>query len=95
MDKNTINKISRYFEDKPVIRAYVFGSHARNEETKESDIDILVELDYSQKIGMEFINMQIGLEELLNKKVDLVSANGISKYIKPYIDKDKIVIYEK
>jgi hypothetical protein len=95
MDKNTINKIRRYFEDKPVIRAYVFGSHARNEETKESDIDILVELDYSQKIGMEFISMQIGLEELLNKKVDLVSANGISKYINPYIDKDKIVIYEK
>jgi uncharacterized protein len=95
MDKNTLNKIRKFFEDKPVIRAYVFGSHARNEETEKSDIDILVELDYSKRVGMEFIIMQIELEDLLKKKVDLVSAKGISKYIKPYIDKDKIVIYEK
>jgi predicted nucleotidyltransferase len=95
MNQNTINKIKKYFEDKPVIKAYVFGSHARNEETADSDVDILVELDYSKKVGMEFIDMQIGLEELLQKKVDLVSANGLSKFIKPYIDKDKIVIYEK
>jgi len=95
MNKETINKIRKYFKDKPVIKAYVFGSHARNEAEEDSDVDILVELDYSKKVGMEFINMQIGLEELLQKKVDLVSANGLSKFIKPYVDKDKIVIYEK
>lgn len=62
---------------------------------KKSDIDILVELDYSQKVGIEYIRMQIDLEELLNTKVDLVSAGGLSKYVKPYIDKDKVLIYER
>lgn len=95
MSEETVNKIRKFFKDKPVIRAYLFGSHARGEQTAESDIDILVELDYSEKIGMEFIRMAIGLEELLHNKVDLVSANGLSKYVKPYVDKDKVLIYEK
>jgi predicted nucleotidyltransferase len=95
MDKTTINKIKKFFEDKPVIRAYVFGSHARGEETKESDIDILVDLDHSTPVGLKFYTMQAELEELLRTKVDLISTNGISKYIKPYIEKDKKLIYER
>ncbi len=95
MSEETINKIRKFFKDKPVIKAYVFGSYARNEQDEKSDIDILVELDYSKKIGMEYIRMQLDLEELLKLKVDLVSAGGLSKYIKPHIDKDKILIYER
>ncbi len=95
MSEETINKIRKYFADKPVIKAYLFGSYARNEQDENSDIDILVELDYSKKVGMEFIRMQIALEDLLNKKVDLVSSGGLSKYIKPHIDNDKVLIYEK
>ena len=37
--------------------------------------------------------MKFDLEELLRHKVDLVS-DGLSKYVKPYVDKDKILIYE-
>jgi hypothetical protein len=95
MKENTVNKIRKFFKDKPVIKAYLFGSYARKDNTDESDIDILVELDYSKRVGMEFIGMQLDLEKILNKKVDLVSANGVSRYIKPYIDKDKVLIYEK
>lgn len=95
MSEETINKIRKFFKDKPVIKAYLFGSYARNQHDEKSDIDILVELDYSQKVGIEYIRMQIDLEELLNTKVDLVSAGGLSKYVKPYIDKDKVLIYER
>lgn len=95
MSEEIINKIRKFFKDKPVIKAYLFGSYARNQQDEKSDIDILVELDYSQKVGIEYIRMQIELEELLNNKVDLVSAGGLSKYIKPYIDKDKVLIYER
>ena len=95
MSEETINKIRKFFKDKPVIKAYVFGSYARNEQDEKSDIDILVELDYSKKIGMEYIRMQLDLEELLKLKVDLVSAGGLSKYIKPHFDKDNILIYER
>lgn len=95
MSEEVINKIRKFFKDKPVIKAYLFGSYARNEQDEKSDIDILVELDYTQKVGMEYIRMKLELEDLLNNKVDLVSAGGLSKYIKPYIDKDKILIYER
>jgi hypothetical protein len=95
MDRKIIRQIKDYFRSKPVLRAYLFGSEARKESEINSDIDILVELDYSKPIGLEFVKMQIELEELLNKKVDLLSSRGISKYIQPYINQDKILIYEK
>ena len=62
---------------------------------KKSDIDILVDLDYSQKTGLQFIQMKLDLEKLLNNQVDLVSTNGLSKYIKPLVDVEKRLIYKK
>lgn len=87
--------LQQFFAGRPVKKAYLFGSYARNEAGKGSDIDILVELDHTMPIGMKFFVYQIELEELLKIKVDLVSTEGISKYVKPYIDKDKILIYER
>ncbi len=84
-----------YFAGKPVKKAYLFGSCARNEAGNNSDIDILVELDHTKPIGMKFFVCQMELEELLKVKVGLVSMEGLSKYIKPLIDKDKILIYER
>lgn len=95
MSEETVNKIRKFFKDKPVIKAYLFGSYARNEQDNGSDIDILVELDYVKHIGIEFIRMQREIQEFLDTKVDLVSANGVSKYIEPYIEKDKILIYDR
>lgn len=86
--------LQRFFASKPVKRAYLFGSYARNEAAHNSDIDLLVELDYSKRIGFAFIQMQLDLEALLRRKVDLVSDDALSKYLKPYIDKEKILIYE-
>ena len=76
------------------MKAYLFGSYVRGEADDQSDIDILVDLDYSQKIGFQFVQMKIDLEKLLNAKVDLVSSNGLSKYIKPLIDNEKKLIYD-
>lgn len=87
--------LQQFFSNKPVKKAYVFGSYARNEANKDSDIDIMVELDYDQPIGMKFFSFQPELEDLLNMKVDLVTSDGLSKYIKPIIDNDKIMIYER
>ncbi len=87
--------LQRYFKDKPVFKVFVFGSFARGDADSKSDYDILVELDYSEKIGMEFIQMQIDLQHLLKKNVDLVSDKALSKYIRPFVDKDKILVYER
>lgn len=94
MNSEMIDMIREYFRTQPVLRAWLFGSFARGEETPDSDIDILVDLDYSKSIGLEFVQMQLDLMELLRKPIDLVSSRGLSKYIKPYIDKDKVLLYE-
>lgn len=43
-----------YFGNRPVRRAYVFGSYARETADAESDVDIIVELDHKEPIGMKF-----------------------------------------
>ncbi|MBO7120517.1 MAG: nucleotidyltransferase domain-containing protein [Bacteroidaceae bacterium] len=44
-------KIAEYFKTQPVLKAWLFGSYSRGEERPDSDVDILVALDYSQPIG--------------------------------------------
>ncbi len=90
-----IQIIADFFSKQPVLKAYLFGSYGRGEATENSDIDLLVELDYSQPIGLEFIQMQIDLQKLMEQKVDLVSARGLSKYVKPIIEKEKKLIYAR
>lgn len=95
LDESKIESIKAYLKTRPVLKAYLFGSYARGQADQHSDIDILVDLDYTKKIGLEFIQMQIDLEKILNTKVDLVSSNGLSKYVKPYVDLEKELIYAK
>lgn len=95
LDSSKIESIKAYFKTRPVLKAYLFGSYVRGVANKESDIDILVDLDYSQRIGLQFIQMKLDLEKLLGNKVDLVSSNGVSKYIKPLVDVEKRLIYAK
>jgi predicted nucleotidyltransferase len=93
---DVVTKVARYFSDKPVKKAFVFGSFARNENHDESDIDILVDLDYEAGADFfVFMEMQEQLSELLNINVDLVSSNGLSPFIKPIIEKEKRQIYAK
>lgn len=90
-------KIIEYFKDKPAVKkVYIFGSYARNEETPESDVDILVDIDFQKEplfSLFEFGGMLEDLKDLLKKDVDLLSTDGISKFIRPYIEKDRILIY--
>ena len=95
LDESKLEAIRQYLSTRPVLRAYLFGSYVRESADNESDIDILVDLDYSQKIGLGFIQMQLDLQKILNTKVDLVSSNGLSNYLKPIIDQEKKLIYAR
>lgn len=95
LEKEKLEIIKNYFKTRPVLKAYLFGSYARSQADPSSDIDILVDLDYTKRIGLEFIQMQIDLEEILGVKVDLVSSNSLSKYIRPFVDREKALIYAK
>lgn len=77
-------------------KAYIFGSYARNEASKDSDLDILVDIDSNENVSLfEFGRMLEDLKELLKVDIDLVAEDSLSKHIKPFIDKDKILIYER
>jgi hypothetical protein len=96
MKKELIKILSDFFKTKPVLKAYLFGSQVRQEASGSSDIDIMVELDYENGADyFVFFEMQQQLTKLLNKKVDLVSTKGLSPYIKPIIDSEKELIYER
>ena len=99
MNAQINQKIIEYFKDKPAVRkVYIFGSYARNEETPESDVDILVDIDFQKEplfSLFEFGGMLEDLKDLLKMEVDLLSTDGISKFIRPYIEKDRILIYRR
>lgn len=71
----------------------VFGSFARGEAMDESDVDLLVK--FSKRIGLfSFVGVQLELEEVLNKKVDLATEGCLSKYIRDSVMRDLQIIYE-
>lgn len=53
----------------------IFGSVARGEDSPGSDVDILV--DFSEPVGVEFIDLADFIEKKINRKIDLVSRNGV------------------
>lgn len=73
-----------------VKRAALFGSYARGDYDEKSDVDVLFEPP--QGMGMGVVSLHRDLEDSLKKKVDLVSYNGISKYLKKYILEGQISI---
>lgn len=89
--KNTLgNHKGRLFQDYPIKSMAIFGSYSRKEQNDSSDLDILVE--FSDKIGVRFIDLADELENIIGLKVDLVSKNGIKeKYLKS-IDSDLIYV---
>ena len=93
--KVMIRKIADYFKNKPVKKAWLFGSYSRGEETPGSDVDILVVLDNSKPVGMEFFGMYEDLKELLGRNVDLVTDRSLASFARESVDRDKILIYER
>ena len=88
--------IADYFKAQPVLKAWIFGSYARGEETPDSDVDILVNYDRSQPIGlMKIANMSIELEDLLGRKVDLVEEKMLLPWVVDSVNNDKQLIYAR
>ncbi|MBQ7427224.1 MAG: nucleotidyltransferase family protein [Prevotella sp.] len=89
------NAIADYFKTQPVVKAWIFGSFARGEETPLSDVDLLVQLDYTKLDGFGFFGMWDDLERLLGRPVDLVTEAGLAPYTRESVERDKQLIYER
>lgn len=96
MDAMLSNKIASYFATQPIIKAWVFGSYARGEAHRGSDIDILVVFDKDANVSLlRHAKISLELSELLGLDVDLVTDGTLLPFAERSANKDKILIYER
>jgi len=93
--QDMIPTIRDFMMAQPVSRAYLFGSCSRGEDTKDSDVDLMVDFDGSRLGLIKFINMKLALEDLLHRSVDLVESQCLLPFAQESANKDKILIYER
>ena len=68
----------------------VFGSYAKGEQTEDSDLDLMVSFEETPTLLM-FIGLKEYLEGITGVEVDLVTEDGISPYVKPYINEVEVL----
>ena len=96
MGPRTIEKIiSQYFQNQPILKAWIFGSFARSEETPLSDVDILVEYEPGGVSLLKHTSIICDLEKLLERPVDLVQVKLLRPNMLEKINQDRKLIYER
>ena len=84
-------KIRKVLTKHGIVRAGIFGSYARGEQKKNSDVDILIEPPIDRKFSLlDLVGLEFELEKILNKKVDLLTYGGVNVYIKKDILNDEL-----
>ena len=90
------NAIADYFKTQPVVKAWLFGSFARGEETPLSDVDLLVQYDDKARISLlKHAAMICELERLLDRPVDIVEDGTLRPRVKESVNQDRKLIYER
>lgn len=90
--KELFEKIAEILQKREAKKVAIFGSYVRGEETKDSDIDILVEFS-NKKSLLELVRIECELSEILGITVDMVTEKSISPYLIDSIRKEMEVIY--
>jgi hypothetical protein len=73
-----------------VTKIGIFGSTARGDDRPESDVDVLVEFAPGQTTFRNFMELAFYLEDLFGRRVDLVTEQGLSRYIRPNVEQEVI-----
>lgn len=95
MDIKQIKDIVKsYFSKEPVSKVYLFGSYARKQATKSSDIDLLIYCDKTLSL-FTIGGYKSDLEKLTGTGIDVIPENSLDPLVKPYIQKDLMIVYER
>lgn len=89
------NVIADYLKTQPVLRAWLFGSFARGEETPLSDVDLLVQYEEGGVSLLKHSAIICELEKLLERPVDLVQEKMLRPQLRESINQDRKLIYER
>lgn len=97
MNAQAMNKaIADYFKNQPILKAWLFGSFARGEETALSDVDLLVVYDKEARVSLlKHAAMICELEKILNRPVDIVEEGTLLPFAVESANYDKKLIYER
>ncbi len=87
--------IADYFETQPVLRAWLFGSFARGEDTPLSDVDLLVQFNEGGISLLKHAAMLDDLERMLDRPVDLVEDGTLRPRISDSVNRERKLIYER
>jgi hypothetical protein len=91
-----MNQVQRYLAQIPVTKAWVFGSYARGEETAQSDLDLLVDYDKTEKLSLlDIVRYKRDLAKLIGREVDLVENGYLKPFAVPSVERDKYLVYER
>ncbi len=95
MDENLPAEVIEILKQNDIEYAALFGSRARGDNQPGSDYDILIRFKKEREKGLfGLISLQRRLSEILRQKVDLVTQDSLSPYIRKYIIEDLKVIYQ-
>ena len=92
---NLKKKIIPILKRNNVVKAGIFGSFARGEAKKSSDIDILIEVKTKKFSLLDLIRLEMELEKKLKRKVDLLTYKSIHPLLKNRILSEEVRIYEE
>lgn len=87
----------------PVLRPYalrieLYGSFARGDQRPDSDIDLLITLRPSEErppLGLRWFGVEREMSERLGHPVEMTTEDGLSRHIRPYIQPERIILYEE
>lgn len=85
-------KIIKILKKNKVARAGIFGSYARGDQNKKSDIDILIEVNGKKFSLLDLIALEMELQEKLGIKVDLLTYNSLNPLLKKRVLDEEIKI---
>jgi len=89
MVNQTINSLKKIIvpilKKNDVVKAGIFGSYARGEQGRKSDIDILIKYSRKKKSLLDLVRLKYALEDRLNKKVDILTYKSINHLLKKEI----------
>jgi uncharacterized protein len=88
-------EIKQFCQRYSIRKLSLFGSVLRDDFTRESDVDILVEFESGKTPGLAIVTMQDELSNIINRQIDLRTAADLSRYFREQVLAEAMVIYEQ
>ena len=91
-----VDDLRTFCERYPVRRLALFGSALRSDFTVASDVDLLVEYESGARVTLlDMAQQEIELSALIGRKVDLRTANELSRYFRQQVLDEAVTLYER